>query len=180
MKNKIILITLIFSGFALASCKSGKEKLSEKITTGEQILFNDSTKMLNADVAASVLKSYREYAEKYETDTQAANYLFKAGDLANGMRQYKEAIEILGQFRKKYPRHQKAAVSLFLCAFIYDNNLRDVEKAKMLYSEFLREFPNHQLAASAQASLNQLNMGLTDEELIRMFEAKQDSLEKNN
>jgi len=161
---------------ALFSCKSGKQKLQESISTNEQKLFSDSTKMLDATVAEETLKSYKEYAEKYPDDTASATYLFKSADLANGMRKYKEAIDLYGRFGEKYPTHRKAAASLFLQAFIYDNNLRDKEKAKQLYSEFLQKYPDHQLAASAKVSLEQLNMGLTDEELVKMFEAKQDSL----
>jgi TolA-binding protein len=176
MKNKILFSALILFSFFLHACKPGKEKLNETISAAELKLFNDSTKMLNDTVAANVLKWYKEFAEKYPDDTLAPMYLFKAGDLSNGMRKYKDAIALFDQLMKKYPEHRKAPVSLFLQAFIYDNNLRDVEKAKMVYSEFLQKYPNHQLAPSAKASLEQLNMGLTNEQLIKMFEAKHDSL----
>lgn len=176
MKNKILSGIMILLSFSICSCKPGKEKLKENISAGEQKLFNDSTKMLNDSAAAAVLKEYKEFAEKYPDDTLAPVYLFKAGDLSNGMRRYKDAIDLFDLFLKKYPDHGKAPVSLFLLAFINDNNLRDVEKAKMLYSEFLQKYPDHQMAPSAQASLDQLNMGLTNEQLIKMFEAKQDSL----
>jgi TolA-binding protein len=180
VKNKIYIVLLIALSAFVYSCKSGKEKLAESITSQEQKLFNDSSKMLNAAAATEMLKSYKEFAEKYPDDTLAANYLFKAGDLASGMKHYKEAIDLFTEFLKKYPDHRKAPVSLFMLAFINDNNLRDVEKAKMLYSEFLQKYPTNQLASSAKASLDQLNMGLTDEQLIKMFEAKQDSLAKSS
>src|SRR5262249_53413303 len=125
---------------------------------------------------ADVFKSYKDFTTKYPDDTASASYLFKAAELANGMRRYRDAIDLYGQFREKYPDHHKAAASLFLQAFIYDNNLRDKEKAKQLYSEFLQKYPGHQLASSATASLEQLKLGLSDEELIRRFEARQDSL----
>lgn len=170
--GSVILSSILFS------CKSGKEKLSESINAGEQKLFNDTTKMLNVAVATDVLKSYKEYCEKYSDDTIAATYLFKSADLSNGMRKYKDAVELFSEFLKKYPQHHKAPISLFLQAFIYENNLHDKEKAKQLYSEFLQKYPTHQMAASAKASLDQINSGMTDEELVKMFEAKQDSLAK--
>jgi TolA-binding protein len=162
--------------FSLYSCKSAKEKLKEDIAMNEQKLFSDSTTMLNMKTAEEVLTSYKEYAGKYPEDTIAPSYLFKAADLANGMRKYKEAIDLYSQLIEKYPAHRKAASSLFLQAFIYDNNLQDKEQAKKLYSEFLQKYPDHQLAQSAKISLEQLNSGMTDEELVKMFEAKQDSL----
>ena len=83
--------------------------------------------MLNSAVAESVFKSYKEFATKYPDDTASANYLFKAAELANGMKRFRDAIDLYGQFREKYPDHWKVAVSLFLQAFIYDNDLRDKE-----------------------------------------------------
>jgi TolA-binding protein len=176
MRKKILTAVMILLSFWICSCKPGKEKLRKNISSNEEKLFNDSTKMLNDSTAAEVLKEYKEFAEKYPDDTMAPVYLFKSGDLSNGMRRYKEAIDLFTQFLKKYPDHRKAPVSLFMQAFITDNNLRDVEKAKMLYSEFLQKYPNHPLTPSAKASLDQLNMGLTDEQLIKMFEARQDSI----
>jgi outer membrane protein assembly factor BamD (BamD/ComL family) len=176
--SSIVLFIFCIFCISLYSCKSGKEKLQESISTNEQKLFSDSTKMLDPKVAEDVFKSYQEYAEKYPDDTISPVYLFKAADLANGTRKYKEAVELYRQFGEKYPAHRKAAAALFLQAFSYENNLKDKEKAKLLYSDFLQKYPNHQLAASAKVSLEQLNMGLTDEELVKMFEAKQDSLSK--
>jgi len=180
MKTLSIRTVLVLFGVGLivSSCKPGRQKLEETITANEQKLFNDTTKMLNTAVAEEELKAYQEYANQYPDDTMAPNYLFKAGDLANGMRKYKEAEDIFTKFDEKYPGHRKAPVSLFLRAFIYDSNLHDVQQAKMLYSEFLQKYPNHELSPSAKASLDQLNMGLTDEQMIKLFEAKQDSLAK--
>lgn len=178
MKSKInfsLFISLILLTY---SCKPGKEKLKETIAANEQKLFNESTKMLDTATANQILNSYLDFTNRFPDDTLAAGYFFKAGDLYNGMKKYKEAIDVFEQFRLKFPTHRKVPVSLFLEAFIYDNNLHDVEHAKLLYSDFLQKYPSHELARSAQASLNQLNMGLSDEELVRMFEAKNDSLLK--
>ncbi len=181
MKRKSSLIVIMLSSvfcITLYSCKSGKEKLQENIATNEQKLFSDSVKMIDPKIAEEVLKSYKEYAEKYSDDTISPAYLFKAADLANGLKKYREAVDLYKQFREKYPTNRKAAAALFLQAFSYDNNLHDKEKAKLLYSEFLEKYPDNQLMPSAKTSLEQLNMGLTDEELVKMFEAKQDSLAK--
>ena len=175
MKKIVALLALII---VFASCKSGKEKLAENISAGEQKLFTDSTRMLDASVAANVMNLYKEYIEKYPEDTLTASYLFKSADLANGLRRYKDAIELYSQFREKYPDNRKAPAALFLQAFINDNNIHDKEKAKQLYGEFLQKYPSHELARSAHASLDQINSGLTDEQLIKMFEARNDSLAK--
>ena len=179
MKNRFHLLSVsMILLISVVACKSPREKLVLRIDEGEKKLFNDSTKMLNAEVAVDVLNAYKEYADKFPEDTIAPVYLFKAGELSGGMNKYNEALELYSRLREKYPDHRKAAVSLFLQAFIYDTNLREKEKAKQLYAEFMKQYPDHQLFPSAQASYDQLNMGLSDEDLIKMFEARQDSLAK--
>lgn len=172
------VLIFLFCFVALASCKSPRQKMIDSIAAKEQKLLSDSTRMLNSTVAEEVLKSYNEFIEKFPSDSSSANFLFKAADLSNGMRKYTEAIGLYGKFMEKFPDNRNVPSCLFLQAFIYDSNMHDQEKAKQLYAEFLQKFPFHELAPSAKASLEQINLGLTDEQLIKMFEAKQDSLAK--
>jgi outer membrane assembly lipoprotein YfiO len=177
MRIPKILITVILISF-LFSCKSEKEKLVDKIKKSESQLFNDSTKMLDPQIAGEALQGYERFAGAYPEDTAAAGYLFKAADLAHGMKKSSEAVRLYKDFIVKYPQHPKVAASYFLMAFVYDNDMHNKDSAKIFYKEFLEKFPNHQLAPSAKASLDQIEMGLTDEELVRMFEARLDSANK--
>jgi outer membrane protein assembly factor BamD (BamD/ComL family) len=174
MKYIFYLSLVVF----IAGCKSEKKKQAERIQENEKILFNDTSKTLNQKVALSQVTLYKEYADKYPEDTLAAQYLYKAADLAHGLRKNREALSMYKEFVAKYPSHQKAAASHFLIAFVYDNDFHYADSAKMKYREFLEKYPQHQLAPSARAALDQLEMGLSDEELIKMFEARQDSLKK--
>jgi TolA-binding protein len=174
---KPIFYSLVFLS-VMAACKSEKQKKNEMIQANEKTLFNDTTKMLNHNLALSQVDLYKEYAEKYPEDTLAPVYLFRAADLAHGMRRNKEAMDMYRDFLVRYPNHPKAAASLFLIAFVYDNDFHQTDSAKIKYREFLQKHPEHNLAPSAKAALDQLEMGLTDEQLIKMFEARQDSLKK--
>jgi TolA-binding protein len=169
MKYFSALIIIIF----LASCQSEKEKLAKEIMEGESKLFNDSVKALNVKESEKVLKGYLQYADNYKDDTASANYLFKAGDLSQGMHHPEEAIAIYERLRVSYPDYRKSAAALFMQGFIYETALADKEKAKEKYAEFLAKYPEHKLAPSAKASLDQLNANLSDEELIKMFEKAQ-------
>ena len=142
------------------------------------MLFNDSTKMLDPRVANETLMGYEKFVNTFPDDSSSPGYLYKAADLAQGMKKSKEAIGFYKEFISKYPQHTKVASSYFLMAFVYDNELHNKDSAKYFYKEFLEKYPNHQLAPSAKASLDQIEMGLTDEELVRMFEARLDSANK--
>lgn len=169
MRLPLILLLLTF----LASCQSKKDKLAIDIRAGETKLFNDSVKMLNTATANEVYKKYIEYADTYKDDTASATYLFNAADLANGLKKPQESVALYERLRATYPDYRKSGASLFMEGFIYETSLNNKDKAKEKYREFIEKYPNHALTASAQASLDQLNANLTDEELIRKFEAMQ-------
>jgi outer membrane protein assembly factor BamD (BamD/ComL family) len=171
-------ILFLFICASLFACKSEKQKQIEIIQSNEKLLVNDTSKMLNQQVALGQIDNYKKFAEKFPDDTLSPQYLFKAADIAHGMRKNKEAMEIYREFLAKYPSHQKAAASLFLVAFVYDNDFHQKDSAKIMYREFLEKYPQHQLAPSAKAALDQLEMGLSDEDLVKLFEARQDSLKK--
>ncbi len=154
----------------LFACNSEKERLANRIASGEQMLINDSTKLLDHAVGVRVLKDYIDYSDLYKEDSLTPSYLFKAADLANGLQQPKESIAIYDRLLKDYPDYKKAPAALFMEGFIYDTVLKDKEKAKEIYMLFLNKYPDHPLAQSAQSSLEQINSGLSDEELIHQFE----------
>ena len=154
--------------FFIASCSNPQEKLKSEIHDTEKILFADSGKISSNPKAAQLLNLYKSYADQFKNDTLAADYLFKAGDLANNLHQPEEAIKLLGRVQD-YKTFSKVQLALFLQGFIAETELNDLEHAKQFYELFLQKYPNHQLANDVQASL--INLGKSPEELIREFEA---------
>ena len=138
--------------------------------------MNDSSLMVNPEKGKAMKEMYLKFADKYADDTLCANYLFKAADLSNGLHDPKSTVEILDRLLIKYPTHPKCAPALFLQAFVYDTELKLVDSAKVKYREFVQRFPNDPLAQSAEVTLQQLESGISDEELVRQFQMKNDSL----
>jgi outer membrane protein assembly factor BamD (BamD/ComL family) len=167
--------TILF--FALivlaASCKSPKQKLTEKIESQELSLRN--TDQMDPQATADLGVLYMEFVSKYPDDTLSARYLFKAAEMDHRMGRYADAVALFKQFTDKNPQHAKAPTALFLQAFLYETELHNKDSAKILYAQFLEKYPNHELAPSAKATLDQLEMGLTDEELVKMFESRMDT-----
>jgi TolA-binding protein len=168
MKYLSTIILLI----TFSACQSAKEKLEIEIKNGESKLFGDSVKEMDKNIANEVFKNYLHYADTYKEDTSSAAYLFKAADLSNGLGRPMEAIKIYERMRNIYPDYRKSPAALFMQGFIYETAVQDKESAKEKYREFIQIYPDHTLVPSAQASLDQLNANLSDEELIKSFEAK--------
>jgi tetratricopeptide (TPR) repeat protein len=171
-----ILIFCAACSLLLFACTSPQQKLRDAIATGEQRLINDSTRMPDLAMAEKVVHLYLQYANEYKTDTLSAEYLFRAGDLANGMHRYEDAVTYYRRILTDYPGHRKAGAALFMEAFNLQTGLNKPDEARTLYLEFLAKYPNHPMADAARLSVDQINTGMTDEELVKMFEAQNDSL----
>ncbi len=78
--------------------------------------------------------------------------------------QPREALDNYKLFHKQYPEMQPSALSLFLTAYIYNNNLQMFDSAKVYYEEFLKEFPDHDLAPSVKFELE--SIGKSPEETL--------------
>lgn len=173
MKRVTVYLVLIL-GFI--GCSSEKQKLIDQIKKSEAELMNDTTLMVNPEKGKVVKEMYLKFADQYADDTLSAGYLFKAADLSNGLHDPKSTIDILNRLQATYPTHPKCASALFLQAFIFDTELEMPDSAKVKYKEFIQKYPSDPLTPSAQATLDQLESGMSDEELVRKFQMMNDSL----
>jgi len=94
--------------------------------------------------------------------------LFKAGDVARGLRNPGKAIQLWGFLWRDYPAHAKAPDALFLQAFTFETMLNDASSAKSYYTQFVEKFPTHKLVPQAQLSIQ--NLSKSPEDLIKEFQ----------
>ena len=159
----------------VVACSPSRNKLADAIHESENQLFSDSLHGLDARVAGQLLERYREFATLFPGDSMAPEYLFKRAELANGLGRPAEAEHMLDSLRQAYPGHARAATALFMEAFIFETALHHSQQAIEKYEQFLKEYPDHQLARSAKFSLLQLQQGVSTDDLVRMWEAQNDS-----
>lgn len=65
----------------------------------------------------------------------------------------REALDNYKLFYEQHPNMQPSAVSLFLIASIYHNNILRSDSAIYYYQRFLQRYPNHDLAPTAKIEL---------------------------
>ena len=152
MKSVVLLFAFVLT---MVSCTSDKQKQIETIAKAESELINDTSLMVNPEKGKAMKEMYLKFADKYPNDTISANYLFKAADLSNGLRDPKSTIEILDRLLTTYPKSQKCASALFLQAFIYDTELKMVDSAKVKVKEFIQRYPTDPRPQSDGAPLMQ-------------------------
>ena len=149
---------------------SDKQKLIQKIGELEQLVYTGENGQLNPAYAQELLTLYKGFSDANPLEKETAEYLFKGGNVARGLGEFETAIAIFQRIRKNYPEYDRVMESLFLTAFIYENNLNQQGVAKGIYEEVIEEFPETRFAEDAKASIE--NMSLSEEELIKKFKAQ--------
>lgn len=147
-----------------------QSEFDAKLSDFEKMVF-DSSKSMDIDKANQLIDGYVKYADEFSKSENSAEYLFKAAEISLGLNHSKRSLELYKRVYTDYPNYEKRPYSLFLQAFIYENNMKDLDAAKSIYEQFIQDYPNHDMADDAEYSLK--NLGKSPDELIKEFEAKQ-------
>lgn len=172
--SNLLWSVVLITGLVACSANSEKKKLQAEVDRVEKIIYEDSTGIPDRNKALELIQAYENYANAFPEDTLSPEYLFKGAEVAMNMNMSGRAIEYHQRILNSWPDYSKASYSLFLQAFIYENQMQQLETARKLYQEFIQKYPEHPLADDAQVSLD--NMGKSIEELIEAWE-KQESKE---
>jgi tetratricopeptide (TPR) repeat protein len=126
-----------------------------------------STGTFDPVLANLTIKAYNDYANTYPKDTLAPEYLFRASDLAQGTRNYKQATIFLEKIISVYPNYRQHADACFVCAFVYDSYLEKENgetRAKELYEFVIKEYPTSPYADQSKALLQYI--GVSDSAML--------------
>jgi len=145
-----------------------REELLKQIADLEKELF--SAEQLNLDKAKKMISLYEQFYQNYHKYPEAADFLFKAGEIAENINQPYRAITFYTRCYEEYAAFKYNAECLFRMANLYDYKLDNYVKAKALYEEVKVQFPKSQMAKDADAAIKL--MSKTDQEMIKEFEKK--------
>jgi len=178
MNNKLKLTSWALLLALLVSCSTQNDSV-EAIADLERELYSNAKSVFDPQIAENLVSHYEAFVVEYPQDSLAPFYLFKGAEVAMGMGSSDKAIELYGRVYGEFPDFPKASTSLFLIGFVNETQKKNLAEAQKYYRRFIAEFPKHNLINDAQFSLD--NLGKSDEEIIKEFEAKlanpnQDSL----
>ena len=117
------------------------------------------------------VKNAQEEVNKVET-YESPEALFNAISEAVVTNQDPQrSIKMVDQLVTNYPEYENNPVALFMLAsFVYDEQLHDLDKARATYQRIIDEYPDTPFASDAAIAITQV--GMTPEELVKMFEAQ--------
>lgn len=150
---------------------NAKSLSEQRLAALRSTTFNEATGVVNAEAVQEFIRLSERYAALLPDDPQTPEVLFQAGEVAGSVHQYEKTLALYKAITDKYPNYAKASQALFMRAFTLDSELKRIEEARPLYEEFLQKYPKDEFADDAQFLLN--NLGKSEEEIIRDFQAKQ-------
>ena len=91
---------------------------------------------------------------------------------AEGIGKYNEAINILHKIITAYPETEKTPMFMYRKAIILEENLGKPENAKAAYKALIERFPDNFLSINAQEYLDMDYLNMSDADLIKFLESK--------
>lgn len=167
MKKSILLFAILL--LVVAGCNRNPKTSPDDVKKAEAALFNgDMT--ANKEAVPDAIATFTKYVDDNPEAADAAEVLFKAVEIAVNTRQDpQQSIGLVNKLVADYPKCDKNPVALFMLAtFVYDEQLHDLDKARETYQTVIDKYPESPFAKDAEISITQL--GMTPEELIKMFE----------
>lgn len=173
----ILLVLLVVGcgekkGDPQTEARANVEALEAKLKADPATQSGDDR--LNDTLASNVVKAYLRFVEAYPKDSLAPDYLFKAADVMRGQFRWDNAVQVLEQLVNQYPTDKRVPNALFFAGFMLHNDLGQHTRATPYLERLVKEYPEHRLAQDAVFLLETMHM--SEEELIRHLEAKNDSL----
>ncbi len=159
-----------------AACGGGPSKAPERdvaavIDSLEAILFADDGSVDNSAAAMMLVRNYVRFYQRNPSDSVGIDMLFKAGEVSMGLGDGDLAVKYFIKVAEEHPGFHKAPEALFLAGFCEENLNADLHQAEYFYGQFIGKYPQHPLTADAEFS--KANLGMSGEELIRLFESRQ-------
>ena len=154
-------------------CHRNVKTTENDVKEAEAALFNDDM-TANVEAVPHAIATFVKYAEDHADAADAPEYLFKAVEVSiNAQQDAQQSIDLVNRLVKDYPRFDKNPVALFMLAtFVYDDQLHNYDKARECYRRIMNDYPESPFAKDASIAIEQL--GVSPEDLIKIFEAQQE------
>lgn len=167
---KKLAFLAIISVFFYACGSSPEDEAKSKINELESNLFSSEDMVVNRKQASELVNAYIAYADEFPKDTLSPEYIFKAADICMNILNPSKAVWFFDRIIREYPDYRKVPESMFLKAYVYDNNMQSYDLARKLYTEFIEKYPDNEFADDAKVSIQ--NLGKTPEQIIMEIEER--------
>lgn len=154
------------SADSMAVSAKARTMYIDNINAAEKRMRADQT--FNSKTALEALKAYTDFTTLYPKDSLTADYLFKAGQVAESTGNYKQAAIYLETILDQHKGYKEYAAACFYTANLYDNHLENVDngaaRAKQLYEFIISKYPGTKWAEDSKVLMSFI--GKSDDQLM--------------
>ncbi len=136
----------------------------------ENVFSNPGPNGVNMEASEKYIDVCEAYALSFPEDAMAAEYLFRASEIARAIGSYPKAMSLYDWIHIYFPKSDKASLAVFFKGFLLDSELGNKDEAKKVYEKFLNNYPQDSMARSVRFLLE--NLGKSDAEIIKQLEQK--------
>ena len=147
-----------------------KGQVTNIIDNLKNTMLNTSTTKWDRVKVNDYISLSRLYGGIIPKDSNSADYLYKAAEIANALGKHPQAILIYDSMLADTESFADVAKTLFLKGYTLDDHFKKYDEAKVIYEKVVAEYPESKFAESAKASINFL--GKSPEEILKSFEKK--------
>ena len=165
----ILSMSFVYGSSAQTNVSSA-EQMIDSLLQMEKVLAANADVNESAVAAVSYLDTVEKLQKRYPKHPRCPEFLFRAGDVAVGLKKYERSLALWSMLIREYAGHELEARATFFTAFVLDSKVEDKVSAYEAYNTFLKSFPDHELAATAKMLQSQL--GVSEEQLIEKFKQK--------
>lgn len=134
----------------------------------DQLVKNDLT--IDINVAKELYTRSIEFSKTYPESENLEIVLSYAAKGAEGIENYKEAVEILHKLAYDIPESNKTVIYMYNKGKILEEKLKDKDAAKAAYKELIKRFPRNPISKNMKSYLSNGLIDMTKEEKIKYLQ----------
>jgi len=147
-----------------------REELISQINENNELISHSG----NPDSVLFICHKQAELCEQFTTtrplDMETPKILTYQAKAYKVLQNPKKSVQALNTIIQNFQDYENLPEVMLVKAITIDQEINDKQAAEKAYLELIQKFPDHPFANDAKSLLTQLHM--SDEELIRSFEAK--------
>lgn len=133
----------------------------------DQRVKNDLTIDLN--VAKELYSRAIAFSKNYPKSENLEQALEYAAKGAEGIGNYKEAVELYHQLANEIPESNKTAVYMYHKGKVLEEKMGKIDAAKAAYKELIKRFPRNPFSKSMKTYLSKGIIDMTSEEKVNYY-----------
>jgi tetratricopeptide (TPR) repeat protein len=134
----------------------------------DQLVKNDLT--IDINVAKELYTRSIDFSKDYPESENLEIVLSYAAKGAEGIENFKEAVEILHKLSYDIPESNKTVIYMYNKGKILEEKIKDKEAAKAAYKELIKRFPRNPISKNMKSYLSNGLIDMSKEDKIKYLQ----------